>query len=183
MKSKYCSKLSPNDVLRMRKMAEKGLAIQDIARQFKCRPNAVYHRVYDVIPPRIFTDVEIKKSLRMSKLTIAKVRKIRELSVKKGVDAVSLAKKYNVSPTTILGIVNGKTFRWIEGETRKGYIKPIEYKATIISDKKRGTKKGTRKTLKNGTLLKYAKKHGIHKSTVCKQIKNGKIKISKSEKR
>ena len=182
MKSKYCSKLSQKDVMKMKRLTEEGLAIQYIARLFGCRPNAVYYRVYDTMPPRVFTETEKLKSLRMSKLSVAKVKRIRKLAVEKGIDAVSLAKKFNVSQTAILGIVNGRTFRWIEGETKKGYLKPIEYKNIVTSDKRRGHKIGGKRRVKHGVLLKYAKKYGIHTSTACRWIKKGRIKVKTSEK-
>lgn len=179
--NKYRSKNTPEVVQQMRKMAEEGYALQYLARKFNCQPNAVLHRVYDVIPARKATTVQKKKYLERSKLTVDDVNKIRSLAVKSGINAVELGRMYGVSQTTALSVVNGKTFRWVPGMTLKGLIRPIDYDPKFKTDRTRGAKTGTKQAVKSGVLKKYAKIHGVSASTICKWLKSGKLKAKKNE--
>jgi len=179
-KKVYKAKHSSEDVQRMRKMAEEGYAINYIARKFKCCPNAAYHRVYDVIPARVATPVQQKRYLKRSNLEIADVKRIRQLALQ-GMNAVEIGKIYGISQTTALSIVNGKTFRWVPGKTLKGIIHPVNYEPKIKTDRRRGPKNGSKRSVKSGVLIKYAEKHGVGTSTICRRIKKGKIKIKKDD--
>jgi len=179
-KSCYKSKFNKNQVLKMREMAEEGYAISYIARKFDCCANSIVHRVFDVITPRYIPKEKQKLYLKNSKLHITDVKRIRKLGVE-GVDAVAIGKIYGISQTTALAIINGKTFRWIPGNTLSGYINPISYDPMLKTDKIRGPKKGSKKKVKNRVLLKYAEKYKISLSTVCRRVSKGYLKLKSEE--
>jgi|GEM_PF-3994329 len=178
--SKFCSKFKPSQVKEMKELAAKGYAIAYIARLFNCCQNAVSNRVFMDIPPKAISLRKQKLFMRYSNLTVKQVQAIRKAGLE-GVSSVELSKKYNISQTTALGIIRGKTFRWLPGKTKSGEIIPIEYTASIISDKRRGAKKKSKKLVKSGVLIKYAKKYDVDTSTICRWIRKGKLKVKKSE--
>lgn len=176
----YKSKFNKNQVLKMREMAEKGFALSYIARKFSCCTNAVVHRVFSCIPPRKVSKEKQKLYLRNSKLSPDDVKRIRKLGLE-GMDAVAIGKIYGISQTASLAIINGKTFRWIPGNTLSGYIKPISYDPMLKTDKVRGHKRGSKRRVKNGILLKYAEKYNVSPSTICRRISRGALKLKDSE--
>jgi hypothetical protein len=118
-------------------------------------------------------------------LTEKQVLKIRELSYKdkKIYHSAKIAEMFGIGATAALGIIRGKTFRWVGSWTRPHdkeepvYLKPRKAgRETRISDKKRGRKIGQKITVQPGALLKLAKKYKVSPSSVCRWIKKGKIK-------
>lgn len=180
--NKYKSKHTLSQIQGMRDLVKDGYAVQYVARKFKCRPNAVLHHIYDLILPRKVSKEKQERYLLSSNLTIAKVQQIRKFAVKQGISALELSRRYNISPTAALSIVNGKTFRWLAGLTKKGYIEPIEYEnIQLKTDRKRGAKKGSKHKVKFGVLIKYAEIHGVKPTTICRWIKKGEFKVKKNE--
>jgi len=181
MKSKYHSKLSSAQVQQIRSLVDEGYAVLYVARKFNCRPNSVLHHVFDLIPPRKVSKKMQQRYLKSSNLTISQVKKIRQLSLKNGVSAAELGRGFNISLTSALAVVNGKTFRWVPGWAKCGEIMPIEYEFKPKTDLTRGPKIGSKKKVKSGILLKYAEIHHVKPTTICRWVKMGKLKIKKNE--
>ena len=181
MKSKYHSKFSSMQIQQMRSLVDEGRAVLYVARKFNCRPNSVLHHVFDLITPRKVSKKMQQRYLKSSNLTISQVKEIRQLSLKKGMSATELGKRYNISQTAALAIVNGKTFRWIPGQAKCGEIVPIEYNFRPKTDLIRGPKKGSKKRVKSGVLVKYAERHHVKPTTICRWVKMGKLKLKKNE--
>ncbi len=181
MYNRYRRKFTSKQIEEMRGLVEDGYGIHFVARKLGCRANAVWHHVFDLIPPKKLTKKEQDRNLRGSNLTITKVKRIRELGVGEGFSAKEIARKFNISSTSALSIIKGKTFRWIPGKTLSGVIVPIEYKYEPKTDLTRGPKKGSKKKVKTGVLEKYAKTHGVDTTTICRWIQKGKLKLKKSE--
>jgi DNA invertase Pin-like site-specific DNA recombinase len=179
--NRYVSKFNADQIKRMRYLYDQGYALRYIARKFNCNPHAVWHRVYDLSPPQKLSAKIKRHYLRNSKLTEVDVRKIRILAVKQGINAVEIGKIYGISQSTALAIINGKTFRWINGETKKGMIEVIEYNYRPKTDLKCGPKPGSKSKVKQGVLIKYAKQYGVKPCTICRWMKKGKFKVKKSE--
>lgn len=173
-KSKYKSKFTPQQRVKIRKLYEDGYGICYLARQFECWPNAIWNMVYDLSIPRKASKKEKKLFLTNSKLTEKDIHDIRKLA-KYG--TTYIANKYGISQTAALGIVNGKTYRWIKGDTLKGTLEPLEVtKIRRKTDKKPGSKPGVKKTVARGTLIELSKKHGVQPCTIRRWILKGKIK-------
>lgn len=179
--NKYKSKHTSSQIQEMRNLVEDGYAVQYVARKFKCRPNAVLHHVYDLILPRKVPKKKQERYLLSSNLTVAKVQQIRKLAMEQDISAMELSRRYGISHTAALSIVNGKTFRWLAGLTKKGYIEPIEYEIVLKTDRIRGAKRGSKQKVKPGVLIKYAEIHGVKPTTICRWIKKGKFKVKENE--
>ena len=173
-RSKFKSKFTPQQRAEIRKQYETGYGICFLARKYNCWPNAIWNIVYDLSKPIKASEKEKKLFLKNSKLTEKNVLEIRKLA-KHG--SPYIAKKFNISQTTALGIMNGKTYRWVKGETVKGTLEPIEVaRVRRKTDMKPGSKPGVKKTVARGALIKLAKKHGVKPCTIRRWILKGKIK-------
>ena len=179
--NRYISKFSSKQVKEIRDLYFQGYALRYIARKFDCNANAIWHRVFDLNIPKMVTSKIKKHYLRNSKLTEKDVRTIRELAIKRRMNAVQIGRMYGLSQTAALSIINGKTFRWIAGVTKKGKIELVEYNERPISDQKGGPKIGSKQKVKPGVLLKYSQKYNVMPCTICRWIKKGKLKVKKSE--
>ena len=117
MKSKFARRMSFVQKDQMRKMFVEQYAISCIARKFKCRQNTVWNNVFDLDKNYTLSKERKIRAITHSKLKVEQVKLIRSLSYKdrKKYNAIALAKLYKVSQSTILGVVRGKTFRWVDG--------------------------------------------------------------------
>lgn len=177
----YNKRHTQNQINQMRQLVNDGYGIHYVARRFECCANSVFYHVYDLIPPKKISNKDQKRFLKNSNLTISKVKQIRKLNLERNVSASQLAKRFDISQTAALGIINGRTFRWVAGKTKKGEIVPVEYEYISKTDLKRGPKKGSTRRVKNGVLHKYAKKYGVKNCTICRWIKKGKLKLRENE--
>lgn len=119
---------------KMRNLYNEGYCIEEIARRFKCRPNAVMHHIYDLtIPCRTM-------ARNNSKLTKKQIQSIRQSFIKKKESAASISRKFEVSATTVLNIVHGIFYRWIPGEIIDNdgviWVIPEGFHVDQISNKK-----------------------------------------------
>jgi hypothetical protein len=181
VKSKYNPKFSALQVQDMRKLFEEGYGIGYIARKFNCYPNTVWHHVFDLSTPRIITKKEKELFTHNSKLSVKDVCKIRNLGLK-GVSSADVGLSFGISETCALGIMKGKTYRWVEGPISKGEITPISIPKEIRkTDLKSGIKTGQKRSVKSGVLIRLGKKYGVAPCTIRRWIVKGKIKIKKSD--
>jgi hypothetical protein len=175
MKSKYGRKITPEQREKMRELFKNGFGIHFIARKFKCWPNAVWNHVYDLSPPR---KVSIKEKIhftRNSGLTDMDIVSIREMATR-GYGSTHIARVFGISQSAAIGIINGKTYRWVESKTQKGLLKPIEIERTRRkTDLRPGAKLGSKQSVPSGTLKKLAKKHHVATCTIRRWIVKGKI--------
>ena len=126
MLSKFKSKITPHQRETMRELFEKGYGIHFIARKFKCWPNTVWNHVYDLSTPRKISVEEKKHYTKNSKLKEADIVRIRQLAVIHGMGSLQIGSMYHISQSAILGIINGKTYRWVKSLTAKGLLTPVE---------------------------------------------------------
>jgi hypothetical protein len=170
--SKFHSKITLSQRDKMRKLFEDGYSICFIARKFKCWPNTVWHHVYKLSTPRVISKKEEKLFTNNSKLTKKQIIEIRN----SGLGSIYISRIYNISPTTALGILSGKTYRWVESKTSKEFLVPLEIPKEIrITDLKRGAKKGQQRSVKSGTLVVLGKKYKVAPCTIRRRILKGKI--------
>lgn len=158
---------------------KKGICISEIARIFNCRTNAIQHHIGCLSVP-YYGNIK-----RNCKLKYYEVKQIRKKYIYQKIAAPILAKEYNVSETTILNVVNGIFYRWVDGvvKDKDGIIHVIpkknytEERYLLKGKKKPGAKEGSTKKNSDGSLIKLAKKYKVSTSTICKWIKKGKIKL------
>jgi hypothetical protein len=180
-KKKYKAKFNPLQIQDMRKLFEEGYGIGYIARKYDCWTNAVWHHVYDLSTPRIVSKKEKNLFTKNSKLNINDIRKIRRLGLS-GVSAADIGQSFNISETAALGIMKGKTYRWVEGAVSNGEITPIDIpKEKRKTDLKSGIKVGQKRSVKSGVLVKLGKKYGVKPCTIRRWVLKGKLKICKSD--
>lgn len=180
-KKKYKAKFNPLQIQEMRKLFEDGYGIGYIARKFDCWTNAVWHHVYDLSTPRIVTKKEKKLYTRNSILTVKDICKIRQSGLS-GVSAADIGQSFNISETTALGIIKGKTYRWVKGSVSIGEITPIDIpKEKRKTDLKSGLRPGQKRSVKSGVLVKLGKKYGVEPCTIRRWVLKGKLKICKSD--
>jgi hypothetical protein len=177
-KRKNARRFSPIQKKEMRDLYSEGYALSYIARKFKCLTNAVWNNVFDLSTPMLLSEARIKAALKVCKVTVDDVVAIRK-RVKSGTDSWTEATQYGISQTTALGIIRGRTFRWVGGWTRPRageplvFIKPIKNnKSKPLTDKKPGCKKGSKHRMPSGSLLVLAKKYKVSTSTICRRLKN-----------
>ncbi len=176
-KSKYGRKITPQQREKMRELFQNGYGTYFIARKFKCWPNAVWNHVYDLSPPRKISPEEKEHYMKNSKLTDMDVVRIREMSAR-GYGSSDIARIFKISRSAAVGIVNGKTYRWVESETLKGSLKPIEIeRMRRKTDLRPGAKPGSKQSVPQGTLIKLAKKHHVATCTIRRWIVKGKIHV------
>jgi hypothetical protein len=179
MQSKFRRKFSWQQRAKIRQLFDDGYGICYLARKFKCWPNAIWTIVYDLAIPRKATKKEQEHFLKSSKVTIDDVIEIRKLA-KQGYGSPFFAKMYGISQTTALNIMNGKTYRWLKGYTKKGFLNPIKIgRIRRKTDKKSGAKPGVKKTVPRGTLITLSKKYHVKPCTICRWISKGKIKVKR----
>jgi hypothetical protein len=151
--SKFRSKITIAQQEAMRELFKTGYGISYIARRFKCWPNTVWNHVYDLSPPRKISAKEKNQYTKNSSLTDKDVIQIRRL-------------------------VNGKSYRWVEGPTRKGFLKPL-----VMNRVKRttnlhpGAKPGSKQSVPSGSLKTLAKKYGVAPCTIRRWVLKGKINV------
>jgi len=174
---KFRSKITPPQREIMRELFGKGYGIHYIARKFKCWPNAVWNHVYDLSTPRKITAEEKKHYTKNSKLKEADVIRIRQMAVQ-GIGSLQIGNIYHISQSATLGIINGKTYRWIKSPTAKGLLIPIELDhIKRKTDLRPGAKLGSKQSVPSGTLKKLAKKHHVASCTIRRWILKGKIRV------
>jgi hypothetical protein len=165
---------------KMRELYKEGYCIEEISRQFKCRPNAVMHHIYDLTIPCL-TMVRTN-----SKLTKRQVQSIRKSFINKNESAALISRKFEVSPTTILNIVHGVFYRWVPGEIvdNEGviWVIPEGFHMNHLSNKKGARKSGpnkyTERKVKSGALIPLAKKHKVAICTISRWMRKGKMDVS-----
>lgn len=163
---------------KIRALFKEGYCLQEIARKFNCRSNAIIHHVYDLTIPHVS---RIKNN--MHKLKARQVKSIRKLYIEEKLSAPTIATKFKVSASTILNIVHGVFYRWVPGEIidKEGQIYEIPEGFTIdmFTNKKGAMKTGpnenSERYVRPGELLPIAKKFDVSISTVSKWIRKGKI--------
>ena len=162
---------------KIREMYQEGYCSAAIAREFNCHVNAIMHHISDLVIP-----IHNTKNTK-AKLTNKQVKQIRTKYIKNGLAAPILAEIYSVSQSTILNVIHGIYYRHVPGEviSKSGtvYVLPENYasgKATNTKGRlKGGPRPGTIRR-QNGILKRLAKKHKVTTSTICKWLKNGKLK-------
>lgn len=191
-KSKFARRMPVLQKDGMRRMFMDGYAIGCIARRYKCYVNTVWNNVFDLDGNYTLSEKKKKKAIEHSKLSVIQIRLIRELSYKnrRRYNAIFLSKKYCVNQTTILGIVRGRTFRWVGGWTCpvRGepwhYLNPSnEVRSKGITDVKFGPKPGSKFHYHGGELTKLARKCGVSLSTMCRRMKRLRMKKLAKEKK
>lgn len=187
MKKDFRPKFSQEQKAHMRILCANGYAIQYIARKFNCRPNSILNNVFDLLPPTMLNGPKKKSALKAAKVSIENVMEIRKLAIDYDYGAILLGRMFNINQTTALGIIKGKTFRWVAGWTRPHvgklvYLAPIgKMKIKRKTNLKQGPKIGSKQKVKQGVLIKLAKEYNVSTSTVCRWIKKDSIKVKKSE--
>lgn len=188
--SKYSRRLTQIQKGKIRDLHQEGYSMGYIARKFRCQINTVWNNVFDLDPAYTLSEARKACAIKCSKLTVPEVLEIRELSHKnkKKYNAIALAERFGVSQTTILGVIRGKTFRWLGSWIRPRdddsdiYLEPLnEIRPPVMSDLTPGPKKGSHKQFKRGTILKIANAMNLSPSSICRKIKSGKIKIKAGE--
>lgn len=162
---------------KMRALYQEGYCVEDIARRFKCRTNAVVHHVYDLVVPCI---TMIRSN---SKLTEKQVKDIRNLFIKKKWVASEIAEKFDISQSTVLNVVHGIFYRWVPGEVvgKDGVIHVIpegHHTKTLLNKKgarKSGPNKNTERLVHSGALIPIAKKYKVATCTISRWMRNGKM--------
>lgn len=197
-KSKFARRMTKRQKSRMRDMFKEGYALGFIARKFKCMVNTVWNNVFDLdfidsvkIGGDFFTksynlsEGKLKCAISCSKLSVTEIMKIRELYHKnrRKYSCVMLGKKFGVDQTTILGIVRGKTFRWVGGWTRpfrnenEIFLTPYDdVRPCGKTDAVFGPKKGSKMYYSGGVLKEMAEKEGVSLSTMCRRMKRLRMK-------
>jgi hypothetical protein len=179
MQSKFRRKFSLQQRMKIRQLYDDGYGMCYLARKFKCWPNAIWAMVYDLATPRKASKKEQAHFIRSSKVTIDDVIEIRRLA-KQGHGSPFFAKMYGISQTTALNIMNGKTYRWLKGYTKKGFLNPIKIsRIRRKTDLKPGAKPGIKKTVPRGMLIILSKKYKVAPCTICRWIHKGKINIKR----
>lgn len=161
----------------MQSMYERGYAVQYIARKFRCYGNAVWNHVYNLSAPRVLSPGEMRQ--RKGKLTAKQVRGIRDLAIKKGLSAEAIASMFEISTSCALGVIRGKTYRWVAGDIRPRMSEPLvrlvpdSYpKHPAKSDLRRGFKAGVSKRLvAPGVLLKLSEMTGLSPSRLSRMLR------------
>jgi len=162
---------------KMRELYTEGYCIEEIARKFKCRTNAVMHHIYDLIIPCV-------RMIRgNSKLNEKQVKAIRKLFIKDKIPSTLLSVEFNVSESTILNIIHGIFYRWVPGEVlnKDGTIYKIPkgfYVEKIVNKKgarKSGPNKNSKRMVNAGALIPIAKKHKVATCTISRWMRNGKM--------
>jgi hypothetical protein len=177
MKSKYGRKITPEQREKMRELFRSGYGIGFIARKFKCWPNTVWNHVYDLSPPRKVSIKEKNHYTRNSTLTDMDIIRIREMSAR-GQGSMQIARTFEISQSAAIGIINGKTYRWVESKTQKGFLKPIEIeRIRRKTDLRPGAKLGSKQSVPSGTLKKLAIKHHVAPCTIRRWVVKGKIHV------
>lgn len=165
---------------KMRSLFQEGYALSFIARKFDCRPVAVWNNVFDLSPATCFSPIKSKWAMNTARISIANVKKIRA-RVLKGIKSTEASQLYGISESAALGIIKGKTFRWVPGWTRPYaetfvYLQPMDLpEPERKTDKVRGAKLGSAWSVKKGELIRLAKKHNVSTSTICRWKKKGKL--------
>ena len=163
----------------MRSLYEQGYAVQYIARRFNCRSNAVWNRVFDLSAPRHLSPGERKRAAASKKFTAREVKAIRRRAISEGVSSAALAQEYGVSQACTLGIIRGKTYRWVAGWIRPSRNGPLvklvpgDYpEHPQKTDLKRGFKAGVSvRSVPHGTLVRLSKMTGLSKSTLSRMLR------------
>jgi hypothetical protein len=173
---KFKRKITPKQHEKMRALFKKGYSIYHIARVFRCWPNTVWTHVYDLSPSRKITPQERNLFTKFSKLSDTDVLKIRKLALN-GYGSPQLAKMYGLSQSAVLGIINGKTYRWVQGPTKKEKLNPIDMdRIKRKTDLRPGTKVGTKQSVPRGTLIDLAEKYQVAPCTIRRWFVRGKLK-------
>lgn len=162
---------------KMRALYKEGYCIEEIARIFKCRTNAVMHHVYDLVVPCI---TMIRSN---SKLTEKQVNAIRKLFIKKKVVASLIAEEFNISQSTVLNVAHGIFYRWVPGEVidKDGMIHVIPkgfHTKTLLNKigvRKSGPNNKTKRLVRAGVLIPLAKKHKVATCTISRWMRNGRM--------
>jgi DNA invertase Pin-like site-specific DNA recombinase len=176
-KSKYAKKITPHQRKKMRELFKNGYGIHFISRKFNCWPNTVWNHVYDLSTPRKISQKEKEHFTKNSKLKDDDILQIRRMA-KQGQSSTDIAKIFGISQSAIIGIVNGKTYRWVESETQKGLLIPIQIeRIRRKTDLRPGAKLGSKPSVKPGTLTKLAKKYKVAPSTIHRWLLKGKIHV------
>ena len=156
-----------------------GYCVEALARMFDCQSNAILQHVYDLIIPET-------RMKRTGKLSEREVIAIRSLSLEKGLSSPVLASAFNVSETTILGVVNGKFYRWVPGRVRGRNGDVVDIPENFFVERRTQTK-GVRKSGPNsrskrlvpaGALIPIAKKYGVATCTISRWIRKNPPKIN-----
>lgn len=153
-----------------------GYATSYLARKYKCNINAIWNVVFDLqIPYR--PESYLKAYKKTARLTEAQVKKIRHLAIDKNVGNNELATKFNVSGSTILSVVKGRTYRWVPGKIRPRmgelrYIEPLSGRAPQTkSDRKSGPNENTVRLADHGECLKLAKINKVSPSAISRWLR------------
>jgi predicted DNA-binding protein YlxM (UPF0122 family) len=162
---------------KMRDLYKEGYCVEEIARRFKCRTNAVMHHVYDLVVPCV---TMIRSN---SKLTEKQVKDIRNLFINKKWVASEISDKFKVSQSTVLNVAHGVFYRWVPGEVvgKDGviYVIPEGFHTKTLSNKKGARKSGPNKSsermVRAGDLIPIAKKHKVAPCTISRWMRNGKM--------
>jgi predicted DNA-binding protein YlxM (UPF0122 family) len=195
-KSKFGRRMTESQKNKMREMFTEGYALGHIARKFACCVNTVWNNVFYL--DKVSSDSEkvncytlskkkIDCAIKCSKLTAKQILAIRSLSHKDRdkYNAIALSKIYCVNQSTILGIVRGRTFRWVGGWTQPLRTEPAVYLTPTVevrlegkTDAVFGPRKGSKMFYHGGELKRLAEKEGVDPTTMCRRMK--KLRMNKS---
>ncbi len=188
MKSIFAKRTSRKQKEKMIQLYNQGYCAREIARRLKINANAVWNLIFDKEPPAKMSAGEKRRISKLVSLTESQVKAMRKQACR-GVPSTVLAETYNISKTTALSCIKGRTYRWIPGPTIPHfkvhkpiseqdivYLSPIEAK-TVKRRKgeKSGPKKDSVRMVNQRELIRVAKNRGMSPCTVSKWLHKGKI--------
>lgn len=171
------TKLGRKEVSEIRALFKEGYAENYISRRYGVYPNTIRNIIYDLRGAGrrnkscLFTDKQVKQ--------------IRDLVILKGMPSKTVAQKFKYPERTVLDVVRGRTYRWVSGWIRPEMGRLVYHHAPMIesirgiTDQKPGAKKGTKREVKNGELIRVAKIFNVKPCTIRRWIVRGKLKISR----
>jgi DNA invertase Pin-like site-specific DNA recombinase len=105
------NKFTNEQVIQIRKLAQRGKSYRQIARDFDCSLAAISYICRGLLHKDVSGPIQAKQISR--KLTEEQVIQIRTLYKSGAYSQRDLARDFNVSAICIYCIVNRKTYRWV----------------------------------------------------------------------
>jgi len=166
--------LSNKQVKNIRQLYIDGYSISFIARKYKMKVPSIQYRVFDLTRPIALNKND--KRIVQCKFSENEILEIRSQYINDKKSAKQIAIERKVGHSTILGIVNGRTYRWIKGKTAKCIIKPKKEKLSRrICDIPLGAKKNTKQKIKRGGLTYLMNRYNISRSTAWIWVQKEKV--------
>jgi len=167
--------LSKTQTRNIRLLYLNGYSAVFIAKKYKVNSMIIRYRIFDLVKPIAL--IENDKRLKVGKFNKKEIIDIRN-DFKNGKTVKEISVERKIIYSTVFGIINGRTYRWIKGETKSGLIIPKKEKPTRrLCDMPLGAKKNTKHKVKRGGLTYLMQKYNISRSSAWLWVKNNKVQL------